>query len=109
MATKYTKRQVANCVWLYEHHGEDEFISSTFMDRYEHDWLERARREYEAKGYTFHPHVGSNRRHGFRRASGTVCVNMQEAGLLQREWTRDRYGMYYSLTDEGVRVAKAGT
>lgn len=104
-----TKAQVANCKWLYEHHGEGEFISSTFMERYEHDWLERARREHEAKGYAFHPHVGTSRRHGFRRASGTVCARMQEAGLLKREWTGDRYGQYYSLTDAGIAAAKQGT
>lgn len=93
----FTKKQIENCAWLYEHFGEDEFISSAFMSRYEDEWV--------AKNGGQGLYIGTPRRHGMRRASGTVCTNMQTAGLLTRAWTGDRYGQYYKLSPAGKQVA----
>lgn len=101
MSDQPTKKQIENVRWLYKHFGTDEFISSAFLSRYEDEWV--------AKHGGRQLHIGTNRRHGFRRASGTSCMRLEDAGLIKRKWTGDRYGMYYVLTERGLELARAGT
>lgn len=102
----FSKKQIENCVWLWKAHGAERFHASTLMAKYEHEWLEATRKYHKEHNLQFGLHVGTNRRHGFRRASGSTMERMLAAGLVFRAGGGDHGLQYYKLSPAGQMVAK---